>query len=460
MILVNELPSYSAMPRLGEAQRARLRQLAERCTGTVFWDKATTTVAPGTLVIVPEPIDALRAETLVDSLDETSVVVIPTGASPAFDPLKARLKAHGVIGTDGAASPHQFWWGGRRSLAPQTGIYRPDGIVLASCCLAGTQPDDTLARLRSEIDLFGLTGMVAELPRAEVGYGTWKIDFIIDQLDERDLPLLWLAPDVSVKRYPVLAQALDCDLAFHRRANGVVDPRVMVFRPTEATHALLQVWRKLSLACPDLPESFVFDQAWILTTAQTPLETASLPQSYCEADPTIRAATLRVPPVFDDTVICAGRYPRIAHRFGRPRAPEPALIMKSPEPRRQPVIVVISAHRDAPQGSACAALQSLASAFAADSGGFAQLELVLCEETAEMSQLMASYDEGWVVPAATDGYFPSDTFVRLAERTRAACSLDVSARGSVAGLFSAAISAQARWSQYGLGPFIRRPLQR
>ncbi|NEW93314.1 hypothetical protein DY468_15255 [Rhodopseudomonas sp. BR0M22] len=413
-------------------------------------------------MILLEPINALRAEALVDALDDAATIAIPCSASSAFDPVKTRLEAHGTIGVDGADAPHQLWWGGRRPPAAPTGIYRPDGIVVTTCYLHGTQSGEALLRLQAEADLFGLKPIVQELPQTPVGYVASKIAFIMEQLDRTTRPLLWIAPDVAVKQHPVLLQALNFDVAFHRRKDGVADPRVMAFRPTEATRALLRVWQRLSFDFPDLPESFVFDQAWILTTAQQPLETSWLPGSYCEADSTIRSATFRVPPpVFDiDTALCSGSYPRIARRFGRPHAPEPALIIKGRNPQRHPVMVVITGHRDAAPGKVSTAFQAIASAFAADCGGFAQLELVLCEETAEMRQLMANYDDGWVVPAAADGHFPPDTFVRLGRRAAladAAGSLDIAAPSPVTNIVSAAMSAQARWSQHGLGPFIRRP---
>jgi hypothetical protein len=448
------------MPKLGPAQRNRLRELGDRCGETVVYDGTGAAATSGALLILLEPINALRAEALIDSLSDTTVVAIPLGENPAFDAIKDRLTTHGAIGAEGAEGPHHLWWGGRASLTAPTGVYRADGLLLASCGRGDAASGEHLARLRAEIGLFGFESSVEAMPDewADEARSTWKIDFILQQLDRSDRPLLWIAPEVALKRRPILPQALGCDVAFHRRCDGTVDTRVMGFRPTEPARALLRVWRRLSAAFPDLPESYVFDQAWILTCAQRQLETAWLPRSYCETDPLIRGAALQLPWAASnrDAELNYDVHPQRARRFGRPQPPEPVLVMQERQPRHRPIMVVVRDVREAPAIALSAAVEAIAAAFTADSGGFARLELVLCEDLAEIDRLMADYDDGWVVPVNPTGDFPSDGFARFSRHAAAIGDValpDAAPDGSVVDL-----PWGARRNGQRLGPFIRRPL--
>jgi len=447
-----------AMPRLGTAQRRRLRALAERCGTTVVGDGTGAAGSPGALLILTEPIHAVRAEAVIGALDDRAIVAIPCSENPAFDAIKQRLTPHGQIGAEGAEGPHHLWWGGLAPLAAPTGVYPADGLVLASCG-DDDGADGNLARLRREIELFGLAAVVEPMPDdlSAGARATWTIDFILRQLEQSDRPLLWLAPEARLQRRPILPQALDCDVGFHRVWDGTIDPRVMCFRPTEPTRALLRVWRRLTAAFPDLPQGFVLDQAWVLTTAQRQLETAWLPRSYCETDPLIRGATLQLPWAAEDPDAAPGYdlRPQRARRFGRPQPPEPVLVMQGRQSWHRPIMVVMRGVRAATAAALCAAVEAIAAAFDADPGGFARMELVLCEDLAEIGKLMADYDEGWVVAVTPAADFPADGFARfghLAGLVRDDDTLTVAPDAPVTG------PGGVRRADQRLGPFIRRPL--
>ena len=127
-----------------------------------------------------------------------------------------------------------------------------------------------LMRLSGLADLNGLDCVVERLPSETRSRAAQKIDFILRQLNNGDRPVFWVDPTAEIRRHPVLPQSLGCDYAAHRRRNGEIDPAALFFAPTAPARALLQVWRHLSLGYPDLPEHFLLDQAFILTTAQQP----------------------------------------------------------------------------------------------------------------------------------------------------------------------------------------------
>jgi len=425
MNLFDEAPIVPGLelPRLGAAQRHRLRQLGQRVAETVVWDGVGALPRPDALVVVVEPESAARVETLICSLDRNSIVALPFGENPAFDPIKSKLAPHGLIGADGTESPHQLWWGGVEPLRPSTGIYRPDGTLFVSCYARGSIPRQTLARFQSHLELLGLDSVVEEIatePGAMMR-GTDKIDFIIRQLNASGRPVFWIDPGAILRQLPVLPQSLGCDVAFLHRTRGEIETRALFFRPTAPAQALLEVWQRLSMAYPDLPESILFDQAWVLTCAQRAIETAWLPGSYGECDPAIRGATIEL-----ETTACAHDTTRsfeifqmIGRRFGRAQAPEPHLIMPGSDWRHRPIVVVIRDVQNASAGEVGAALESVASAFEADAGGFCRLEIVLCASDDDVAAVMSLDHESWVVLAGTHERFAADAFAQFGDAVAA-----------------------------------------
>ncbi|HEY0329018.1 MAG TPA: hypothetical protein VGC77_07935 [Rhodopseudomonas sp.] len=401
---MNVVDEFKIAPRfaslaLGAAQRRRVAQLCEQHSAAVLWD-GRSAVPPGSSVIVLDPASPARMQTLVGSLDPQAVVILPFGEHPAFDALKSRLAIHGSIGAEGAAAPHHLWWGGVEPVSVRTGMYSKTGTLFLSSYRSGSIPETRLQRFRSFIDLNGLDGVVERLPSQPLSRGTQKIDFILRQLARADRPVFWVDPAAEIRRHPVLPQSLGCDFAVHRRRSGEIDPAAMFFAPTEPARALLQAWRDLSLGYPDLPEHFLLDQAWILTAAQRQIETAWLPEDYCQTDPALRdGATIAIDrhnPARDLDQLPTSHL-LSARRFARQQAPEPHVIMKGIDGARGAITVVVRdvLGRDAAQVSG--AVEAIAEAFAADCGGFSKLELVLCGWGDDVEAVMQIEDNGWVL---------------------------------------------------------------
>jgi hypothetical protein len=107
---VDEAPMRGPLDTLclGAVQRHRLLQLTRRYCGTVLWDGVSAATAPAVSVVVLNAATAPRVETLIGSLHENSIVVIPFGENPTFDFLKSKLHGYGSIGSQGAAAPHHI----------------------------------------------------------------------------------------------------------------------------------------------------------------------------------------------------------------------------------------------------------------------------------------------------------------------------------------------------------------
>lgn len=384
---------------LGHAQRQRVAALVAQYRDAVVWDGCSA-AAPGVAVIVLDPASPARLATLVGSLDQDAIVILPFGEHPAFDTLKSKLVIHGTIGAEGAAAPHQLWWGGVAPLSVRTGMYSKAGTLFLSSYRSGSIAEPQLMRFRSYVDLNGLDFVIERLPDEHRSRGTAKIDFILRQLETAQRPVFWLDPAAEIRRHPVLPQSLGCDVALHRRRGGDIDPAALFFRPTAPARALLQVWRDLALGFPDLPEAFLLDQALILTAAQRQIEVAWLPEDYCQTDPALRdGSTITI----DRGGFARGRdqlptrHLLAARRFGRPQAPEPHLIMKGIDGGRGAITVALRhvLGRDAAQVPG--AVEAIAKAFAADCGGFSKLELVLCSWDEDIEAVMQIEDNGFVL---------------------------------------------------------------
>uniref|UniRef100_Q07TJ3 Uncharacterized protein n=1 Tax=Rhodopseudomonas palustris (strain BisA53) TaxID=316055 RepID=Q07TJ3_RHOP5 len=458
------------MPRLGAAQRCRLQQLSQRVAETVVWDGVGALPRPDALVVVLEPANAAHVEALVRSLDRGSIVALPFGENPVFDPIKSKLVAHGLIGAEGAEAPHQLWWGSVEPLRPRTGIYRRDGALFVSCYARGSIPEPTLARFCAHLELLGLDSVVEEIATdaGSMMRGTDKIDFITRQLNVSMRPVFWIDPAAIVRQLPLLPQSLGCDVAFCHRGRGEIETRALFFRPTATTNALLEVWHRLSMAYPDLPEHFLFDQAWILTCAQRSIETAWLPGSYAECDPVIRGATIEL-----ETMARARNSrqpfdldPAIDRRFGRAQTPEPHLIMPGTDWRHRPIMVVIRDVQAASARDVGALVECIASAFEADAGGFCRLEIMLCTSDDEVASVVRLDGEGWVVLAGADEWFAPDAFAALGRAAEAIGpgspehdgSMVADVKNSVVSFAPPEIQAPARREVTHPGALLRRPM--
>jgi hypothetical protein len=384
---------------LGTVQRHRLLQLTGRYCGTVLWDGVSAVTGPAVSVVVLNAATAPRVETLIGSLHENSIIVIPFGENPTFDLLKSKLYGYGSIGSQGAAAPHHIWWGGVKPLSVPTGLYRKEDTLFVSSFKPGSLIEDKAERLAASLRRLGLDGAVA--PDAAVP-GCSKVDFIIRQLEQAHRPVFWIAADAHVLAHPVLPQSLGCDFAVHRQRSGEMETGVLFFHQTEAARSLLDAWQFLSRSRPDLPEAFLLDQAWTLASSQRQIETAWLPDSYWQAGeplPGNRATVIQYDPsggAHAPGEYLALRFQR-GRRFGRHQAPEAHLIMQSPAPTRRPITVLVCNVLAGTAQSVSGAVEAITQAFATDPGGFSQMEVVLCAWDDDVDAVLQIEDDTWVL---------------------------------------------------------------
>ncbi|MET0219172.1 MAG: hypothetical protein ABW213_00790, partial [Tardiphaga sp.] len=282
-----------------------------------------------------------------------------------------------------------------KPLATPTGVYRNHDTLYVSAFAEMWPHEDGAALLAADCKRLGLTYVVEpHLPDIDsTAQAATKIDFIIRQWETHDLPVFWLDPRTRVQRVPLLPQALGCDFAVHRRANGELDTGALYFGRSEAARSLLDVWARLARSHPQLPEAFLLDQAWTLTCAQCQIETAWLPDGYWQIgamDDRGGSTSIRADAVRDAPALLAHAIAplQMARKFDRHQAPEAHLIMQGPKDGRGTIIVMLRDVMTADVADVSAAIEATARAFDADHGGFSQLEIVLCGSTADIDTVM------------------------------------------------------------------------
>jgi len=415
-----ELPKQGALDALclGEVQRYRLSQLVQRHQRVVVWDGASRIAEPDLAVLVMTAATPPRIDALVRSLHENSIIIVPFGENPVFDFLKSKLYAYGTIGAQGAAAPHHLWWGGVKPLAMPTGLHPRGDTLYVSSFLRSFPFEDRPAKLAREFDLLQLESVIEGVDTTTPASRTFKIDFVIRQWERANKPLLWIEPHATVAKHPVLPQALGCDFAAYKWRSGQIEPGLLFFHQTEPARALLDTWQSLTCSYPDAPESFLLDQAWTLVASQRQLETAWLPDDYwrsANSGPRNRTAVVQ----YDHRTVALGAEHSMAsrvqraRRFGRHQAPESHLVMQGSSAAGWPITVLIRDVLACDARHVAAAVEAAAAAFAANSGAFSRLELVLCAWDEDVDSVMQIADGSWVLLTDPSERLQLDAFSRL-----------------------------------------------
>lgn len=397
---------------LGAIQRHRLLRLMRRYCASVVWDGESRVTAPGVAVLIVNSSTSTRIEALISALHENSIVIIPFGENPIFDFVKSKLHAYGSIGSQGVTAPHHVWWGGVKPLAAPTGLYQKEDTQFVS----SVSSDIGERQLAIDMKRLGLN-LALDAPK-DRPRGTDKIDFMIAQWEQTSRPIFWIDPAATVHQHPVLPQSLGCDFAVHKRRSGEMQPGALFFHQTEPARALLDVWQRLTRAYPDLEEGFLLDQAWTLASSQRQIETAWLPDLYWKAGtPDIRERNAVIQ--YDPS--CGTRDPeeyltwrcQRARRFGRHQAPEAHLIMHGAIRTRGQITVLLRDVLASSAESVSAAIEAVTQAFANDSAGFSQMELVLCAWDDDVDTVMQIDDDTWVLVTDPSERLEPDAFGKL-----------------------------------------------
>ncbi len=404
--------------RLGEIQHHRLLQIVRRHREAIFWDGRSEISDPGVAVIVLNEANSVRTETFARSLHGSSVVIIPHSENPAFDLLKSKLHSYGSIGSQGAEAPHHVWWGGVKPLAIPTGLYQKDHTLFISLFERSAFFERRAQRLAFDLKRSKLRSAIAGI-NSKTHLGLTKVDYIVRQWEQTDCPIFWIAPNATIRSRPLLPQSIGCDFAVYKSRSGRMETGAMFFHRTEPARALLDLWQRLSHLYPDVPESFLLDQAWTSISSQRQLDTLWLPDCYWRSTATARERPSAVieyddlggPTVTDPPI--ALHFQR-ARRFDRHQAPEPHLIMQSASKTGEPITVLIRDVLTSKSTSVSTAVEAAALAFANDPGGFSRMELVLGAWSDDVDAVIEIADDGWVLLIDPDDRLQPDTFRKLA----------------------------------------------
>jgi hypothetical protein len=337
------------------------------------------------LIIVPNPPTGPQVETFCRSLPADAVVVIPFGENPVFDFLKSKLVNHGTIAPSGADGPHTLWWGSR-GLNDFTKTATATAPLVISCFDRSSGAADA-DRLVKSLQALGLDHVVEPVDGVAPGCvtGIEKAQFIADVLEKAGRPILYVDPDATFRRPPLLLETVECDVAIHRWRNWELSTRTLYFGCTAEAKAVLQTWKHFIRTCPTVGDGYLLDQAWSLVASQAPLRTLWLPRSY-------HAATENHEPL--DTLVVVhnlGPHTRelnpldhfpgalqAARRACRTGAPEAQLVLKSSATDREAVVVLIRDVQATGTYDVAATVRDVAQAFSSNPGGFSRLELSMC----------------------------------------------------------------------------------
>ncbi|HLG81824.1 MAG TPA: hypothetical protein VKY22_12465 [Bradyrhizobium sp.] len=468
-----ELPGQSELDSLclGEVQRYRLRQLVRRHQRVAAWDGVSRISEPDLAVLVTTAATPPRFDTLVRALHENSIIIVPFGENPVFDFLKSKLYAYGTIGAQGATAPHHVWWGGVKPLNVPTGLHPRGNTLYVSSFQRSFSFEDRPVKLARELELLQLESVIEGVDATAPASRSFKIDFLIRQWERANRPLLWIDPHATVARHPVLPQALGCDFAAYKWRSGQIEPGLLFFHQTEPARALLDTWRTLSLSYPDAPESFLLDQAWTLVASQRQLETAWLPDDYwrsANSGPRNRTAVVQ----YDHRTLALGAEHSMAsrvqraRRFGRHQAPESHLVMQGSSQAGWPITVLIRDVLACDARHVAGAVEAAAAAFAADSGAFSKLEIVLCAWDEDVDSVMRIADGSWALLTDPSERLQPDAFSRLPVSSEETAAIASGPQSTAAIIDSAAVFRLAdpllgaqlkRSGKYGRS-FLKRPL--
>lgn len=417
------LAQNRASLRVGEKQRRVLSRLIDRCNAVIPWDGTGVVSDIAVAVVVVEAAPAARIEMLINALHENSIVIIPGSENAAFDALKSRLHAHGSLGADGPEAPHQIWWGSPKPPAVPTGMYRKQDTLFISA-YDDDESADHAALLGHDFQRLGLDHAIVPFPRSgRHGAAASKVDIILQHWTMACRPVFWIDPCARVTAHPLLPQATDCDFAVRRGRNGAMTTASLFFHQTEEARDLLEIWQRLVTAYPDLPDDFLLDQAWAMTSAQRQIATTWLPDSYSRTDFGGRdhgVIVMDAPADHEEHMLSRHAAAlSTGRRFYRPQAPEAHLVIRNPAGRRGLVTVIISNTSQCSATDVRGSIEAAAAAFSADNAGFSQMEIILCEWSEDVRAVLGIEDYSCVLMTDPTKRLRPDAFHVLAADMRA-----------------------------------------
>lgn len=407
--------------KLGDAQNRRIQWLIRSFGRAEIWGSGARP-GSGRVVVVIDPPSGAGAELLYGSLDPTAAVVIPFGENPAFDFLKSKLSEFGTVGTCGADGPHELWWGGLHWRSP-AGATEVKGPLVVSC-YPRALGDMTAYHLKSSLERLGLSFIVEAIDTVHDDrmLAFEKADFIARMWERHAQPLLFVDTDTMLQSAPELPVDAACDFAVHKWNGWEMSARALYFGHSNAAEAMLRTWQTLAHSYPAVWEAYLLDQAWSLTSSQIPLDTLWLPRAYHAIAGEAGAKHATIVHNLRPTTADLGPDPdfadrvRAARRAGRIGARDALLVLNSAARSNKAVTVILRDFEAAGARATAASIQAVTSAFAADCGGFARLELSLCpwQDDVQVAKEAAFLADNRVIEIAPTQNLPSDLFRSLA----------------------------------------------
>lgn len=371
--------------QLGAAQRRRLDWMVERFGAAMVPERDVVRAGRG-VVIVIEPPSGAGAELVSRSLHAGCAVVIPFGENPAFDFLKSKFVDFGTVGPCGPDFPHEMWWGGGDWPALDSRRVEPPRVISCYPRSFGSGHARRLEQMLTQLQIsFDIEPIETSLDDRMLGFE--KAEFILNMWQRHRAPLLFIEADAALRKPPLLPAHIGCDFAVHKWNRWEMSPHTLYFGRSEPTEMLLRNWQHLARSYPAVSDGYLLDQAWSLTSAQTPLDTVWLPRTYhaligdtgTRRDAVIAhnlsgaIIDLGPDPDFADMV-------RSARRAGRTGAREALIVLTSPAPARatQGITVILRDFAASSARAVAASVEAVTRAFATDPGAFSQFELSLC----------------------------------------------------------------------------------
>lgn len=210
--------------------------------------------------------------------------------------------AHAPLGTETETRLHAV-----RSFIGRDPILRAEPREIAETLASGAHPfrivsfytadndyAEHAARLRGTLDRFGLDHILQPIDSR----GRWehncayKAEFLLEQWQASDRPIVWLDADATVEALPDLFSALTADVALHKWTwNHAEQDRgwefcsgTLYFGKSAHAEALLAQWLLRCQADPLTWDQVHLASAWCDISAVRPLKTSWLPRAYLHID--------------------------------------------------------------------------------------------------------------------------------------------------------------------------------
>jgi hypothetical protein len=197
-----------------------------------------------------------------------------------YDEGKSLFIEHGTIGSCSDYPGPLLWWGG---LEPEHARYSKAAIpIIVNCYTSETLYEEEANGLRLSLERLGLEYEIVGVP----DQGSWekncafKAQFIHDVYYRLNRPVLWLDADARVCELPILVAGAEADFAIGKVNGWQFASGTMYFNSSPLGELLLKTWLKYCKKNPDIWDQIHLDRAWEEISAQHPLYTQWLPQTY------------------------------------------------------------------------------------------------------------------------------------------------------------------------------------